>query len=251
MLGDVLGNLGEIREARDVFDRVLALARAQGDRLHELAALNNRRLVWIAEKDVARAVADLQAQLEIGRTLGLVLIELVGTYNLGELLYQAGNAVAARPHVERAVALAARRPDLLPRPLARLLEVRLLAFEDRWQEARALGAEVAALHRAAHAQGRSDAELLSSVELLLDAILLASTGGSDEAWAVVRERSMRHSEEQESIEVIELLALGALRAGDPAAARRALAAALEVARRIPNVMEARLRRTLARIDAGG
>ncbi|HSK03093.1 MAG TPA: hypothetical protein VK932_17700, partial [Kofleriaceae bacterium] len=71
------------------------------------------------------------------------------------------------------------------------------------------------------------------------------------AWAEVRARSMRDSVEQQAIEVIELQALGALRAGDPAAARRLLGEALEVARRIPNVMEARLRRTLARIDAGG
>jgi predicted ATPase len=248
MLGAVLSDLGEIREAREVFDRILALAHSQGDRFHEIAALNNRRKVWIAEKDIERAAADLHAQLEIGRTLGLVLVELVGAYNLGELLYQAGNAEAARPHVERAVALAARRSDLLPRPLARLLELRLLAFEGRWQEAQALGTEIAELHRAAQAQRRSDAELFPGEELLLDAILLASTGGSDEAWAEVRDRSKRCSKEQQAIEVIELQALGALRAGDLAAARRSLGEAVEVARGIPNVMEARLLRMLARVD---
>jgi tetratricopeptide (TPR) repeat protein len=251
MLGAVLGGLGEIGQARDVFERILELARSQGDRPHELAALNNRRKVWIAEKDVARAAEDLHAQLEIGRTLGLVLAELVGEYNLGELLYQAGDAEAARPHVERAVALAARRSDLLPRPLARLLELRLLALEERWQEAHALGGEISELHRAAQTQGRSEAALLPSEALLLDAILLAASGGSEEAWAEIRTRSMRCSEEQQPIEVIELQALGALRAGNRGEARRLLGEALEVARRIPNVMEARLRRTLARIDAGG
>jgi tetratricopeptide (TPR) repeat protein len=249
MLGAVLIDLGEIREAREVFDRGLALARAQGDRLHELAALNNRRKFWIAEKDVARAAADLRELLDIGRALGLVLVELVGAYNLGELLYLAGDVEAAWPHVEHVVTLAARRSDLLQRPLARLLELRLLAFEGRWQEVQGLGAEIAELHRTAQTEGRSEAQLLPGEEVLLDVILLASTGGGDEAWAEVRERSRRHSVEQQSIEVIEMEALGALRMGDLVEARRSLGEALEVARQIPNVMEARLLRTLSRIDA--
>ncbi len=250
MLGTVLIGLGEIGPAREVFEQALATARAQGDRLHELTALNNRRRIWIAERDLARATADLHALLELGRTLGLVLVELVGTYNLGELLYQAGDLDAAWPHVEQAVALAAHRADLQPRPVARLLELRLLAFEGRWQEAQALGAAIAELQRSARAEGRSDAELLPGEEVLLDAVMLAAAGGDDEAWAEVRSRSARCSEEQHSIEVIELQALGALRAGEPAAARRALDEALALARQVPNLMEARLRRRLAELDAG-
>jgi eukaryotic-like serine/threonine-protein kinase len=249
MLGTVLSDLGQIGEARAVFELAHSMAQAQGDRLHEIAVLNNRRLVWIAEKDVARATADLQALLELGRTLGQVVVELVGTYNLGELLCQAGDAAAAWPHVERAVALARRRAALLPRPLPRLLELRLLAFEGRWQEADALGASLTELQRAAQAAGRSDEQLLPGEQVLLDAIRLASTGGTAEAWAIVRERSQRYSEEQQAIEVIEMQALGALRVGDVAAARRALGEALEVARTIPNVMEPRLRHRLSSIEA--
>jgi eukaryotic-like serine/threonine-protein kinase len=248
MLGAVLSDLGEIGAAHDVFERILTLARTQGDRLHELAALNNRRKVWIAEKDAARAAADLHALLEIGRTLGLVLVELVGSYNLGELLYQTGDLEAAWPHVEHAVALAARRSDLLPRPLARLLEIRLLAFEGRWQEAQGLGAEIAELHRAAQAQGRLDAALRPSEELLLDAVLLAA-GGTDAAWAELRARAVRSAEDQHAIEVIEIQALGALRAGDLTGAGRALEEALGVARAIPNVMEARLLRRFSALGA--
>src|SRR5262249_37976334 len=151
--------------------------------------------------------------------------------------------------VKIAVALAARRSDLLSRPLARLLELRLLALEGRWPEVQALGAEIAELHRAARAEGRSDAQLLPNEELLLDAVMLASTGGSDEEWAVVRERSKKHAVEQQAIEVIELQALGAQRRGDLAGARRTLGEALEVARRVPNIMKARLLRRLSRIDA--
>jgi tetratricopeptide (TPR) repeat protein/predicted Ser/Thr protein kinase len=256
MLGTVLCGLGELRQAREVFDRALATARAKGDRLHELTALNNRRRVWIAEKDVARAEADLRGMFELGRTLGLVLAELVGSYNLGELLYQAGDVDAAWPHVDHAVTLATRRADLQPRPVARLLELRLLAYEGRWQEVESLGAVVAEAHRSARAEGRSDAELLPSEEVLLDAVLLAATGAGtgasdktwDEAWAALRARSAERAEEQHAIEVIELQALGALRVGDPAAARRALGEALELARRIPNVMEARLLQRLSQLD---
>jgi eukaryotic-like serine/threonine-protein kinase len=86
--------------------------------------------------------------------------------------------------------------------------------------------------------------------VLFDAILLASTGGSEEAWAEVRERSRRYSQAQQSIEVIEMQALGALRTGDLEAARRSLEEALEVARGIPNVMEAQLRRRLEEVEQG-
>jgi hypothetical protein len=219
------------------------------DRLHEMATLNNRRQRWIAEKDVARAVADVRAQLDIGRALGLVAAELVGTYNLAELLYWAGDTEAAWPYVERVVVLATRRPDLVPRPVVQLLEVRLLAFEGRWREARALGETVAELHRFAQATGRSDEQLLPGEETLLDAILLASTDGSAEAWAAVRARPARDPEVQQAIEVIEMQALGALRAGDLAGARRELEAALQIARQLPNVMEARLLRRLSSLDA--
>jgi hypothetical protein len=108
------------------------------------------------------------------------------------------------------------------------------------------------------AQGRQDAELLASEEVLLDAVLLAcGVGGGDEAWAgawagawaEVRARSVRCSEEQQAIEVIEMQALGALRAGDHAGARRALEEALALARVTPNVMEPRLTHRLAQLDA--
>jgi hypothetical protein len=146
------------------------------------------------------------------------------------------------------VDFARRRADLLPRPLARLLALRLLALEGRWQEALKDGEEVAEAQRAAQEQGRSDAQLLPSEQVLFDAILLASAGGSEEAWAEVRERSRRYSQEQQTIEVIEMQALGALRAGDLEAARRSLEEALEVARGIPNVMEAQLRRRLEDVE---
>ncbi len=249
MLGDVLGRFGEIREAHRVFERALAMARAQGDRLHEMAALNNRRQVWVAEKNVARAAADLRILLELAWALGMVFVEIAGSFNLGELLYRAGDANAAWPYVERAVTLAVRRPDLHARPLARLLELRLLAYEERWQEAHALGAEIAELHRAARAEGRTDAELLPDEELLLDAVRLACAEGGAEQWAEVHARSRSCFEQEQRIELLELQALGALRVGDLPSARQRLEEALGVAREVPNVMEARLRRRLAWIDA--
>jgi eukaryotic-like serine/threonine-protein kinase len=85
--------------------------------------------------------------------------------------------------------------------------------------------------------------------VLLDAVLLASAGGSAEAWAELRACSGRRSQEQEAIEVIELHALGALRAGDLQAARRAVEDALAIARKVPNIMEARLHRRLLEIEA--
>jgi Flp pilus assembly protein TadD len=59
--------------------------------------------------------------------------------------------------------------------------------------------------------------------------------------------------EQEPLEVLELMALAALRRGEPQEARRLIDQALQLAARIPNVMEPRLRRTRQRtlIPAAG
>jgi hypothetical protein len=89
-------------------------------------------------------------------------------------------------------------------------------------------------------------ELSPSEEVLYAMVELATRDASPEAWRQLQQRSAEVSVEQEPLEVLELMALSALRRGEHEEAGRILEQALQLAARIPNVMEARLRGTRQR-----
>jgi tetratricopeptide (TPR) repeat protein len=196
---------------------------------------------------VDRAVEDQASYLRIGRDLGVLGIEYVGEYNLGELLYQAGDLRGAAAHVQRAVDIERRHPEIAGRPLARLLDARLLAFQGDLAAAAARLAEVRAVEARAREEGRTGFLLGPSDQVLAAMIELCARGGSEAEWDALCARSCADSVEQEPIEVHELRGLAALRAGRREEARRALEEALRLAGEIPNVMAARLRAALARV----
>ncbi|MFY3745302.1 serine/threonine-protein kinase PknK [Anaeromyxobacter sp. Red801] len=241
--GAALPVLGRIADAERGLGRALAIASARGDALHLASALNNRRSVWIARGELGHALEDQAAFVRIGRDLGMVGIEYIGQFNAAELHYWSGAPEAALPHVHRAVEIERRHLEVATRPLARLLMVRLHAWVGDTDAARSWLEEVrqAERSRTAARLAPSDAVLEAAVELTLD------RAGPAE-WDRLCERSRAESVEQEPIEVQELRALAALRAGRHDEARRAMREALELAARIPNVMQRRLRLSLARIE---
>lgn len=241
MLEVVLPNLGRIDDAEQVSERVVSLVKQRGDQLHLATALNNRRNVLIARGDVARAVADQQDFMQIGRDLGLVVAEYFGEYNLGELLYQAGDLAAAEPHVRRAVTIEARHAEVASGPVAVLLAARLLAYQGRCAEARARLSEI----DAALCRGGAAGALAPPEEVLYAMVDLSTRDATEAEWDAVTARASRESIEQEPIEVMELRGVAALRSGRRADARRHLEAALALAARIPNIMVPRLERALA------
>jgi len=248
LLGFVLPYLGRAAEAEQVLSRAHALATDRGDVLHVASALNNRRNVWVTRGDPERAALDQAAFLRVGRDLGMIGIEYVGEYNLGELLYQTGDLAGAGPHVARAVAIERRHPEVAARPLARLLQARLLAFTGELASASAALAEARAVEEGARRDERPGAILGPSDAVLAEMVEHATRdGGSDEgSWLALRARSRAVSVEQEPIEVCELHGLAALRAGRLGEARAALEEALRLSQGIPNVMQARVRASLAR-----
>ena len=85
--------------------------------------------------------------------------------------------------------------------------------------------------------------------MLRDLVDLASRDASPQEWEALLARSARESLEQEPIEVADLYGAWALRRGKPEQARRAFAEAAARAARIPNIMEARVRRGLEATEA--
>jgi tetratricopeptide (TPR) repeat protein len=245
----ILPNLGRIDEAEAVLDELIASCTERGDRFHLGGAINNRRNVWVARKDLANALKDQERFGQLGRELGVVGWEYFAEHNLGELHYQAGDTAAAEPHITRAIELERRHLEVAARPWALLLHARVLAWEGRYAEARQrLGQVREGLAVRGHA-----VELSPSEEVLYAMVELATREASPEAWRQLQLRSAEVSVEQEPLEVLELMALSALRRGEQQEAGRILEQALQLAARIPNVMEARLRKTRQRalIPAAG
>ena len=178
MLGDVLGRLGESRGAHEVFEpRARDGARA-GRSPPRGGGAEQPPADWIAEKDVARAAADLETQLEIGRGLGMVVVELV------ERVQPRRAAVPGRRRGGRAAARGARggaggaadRHHAAPaRPAARAAPARVRGAVARRR--RRSAPRSPSCTRPRRPRGAPTSELLPSEELLLDAILLASSGG--------------------------------------------------------------------------
>ena len=245
LLEVVLPQLGRQQEAEAVADRVVTLARAKGDQLNLAPALNNRRNLLVARKDLQAAIADQRTFLDIGRQLGLSLAEYYAEYNIAELHYQAGDVESATPHSMRAVSLEGSMPGAAQRPSAALLRARLLAFQGMVAEARTLLDQVREAVRKARAENHSAGLLVASEEVLASMVDLATREATDQEWDDLLARSSRDSIEQEPIEVAEMRAIAELRGGKREAAEKSFAQALSIAAGVPNLLELRIRRRLA------
>ncbi|HYO57531.1 protein kinase domain-containing protein [Archangium sp.] len=240
LLGVILPNIGRIDEAERIFEEVIAECTERGDRLHLGSAINNRRNLWVARNDFQGAMQDQELFMHLGRELGMVGWEYFAEHNMGELLYQAGDAEAAAPHIARAIELERHHPEMAPRPWALLLQARALAYTGQDEKTRALLMEIRQTLK------QSGAEFSPSEEVIFRAVELTTRDASPEEWDALLVRSNEYSVEQEPLEVLELRGLAWLRRGEQSKAVRILEEALRRAETIPNVMWGRLKRSLER-----
>ena len=245
LLEVVLPYLGRTPEAEAAAGRAIGLARAKGDLLNLGSAINNRRNLLVARRDLQAAIEDQRAFREIGRQLGLALPEYFAEFNLGELYYQAGDVGAAGPCAERAAGFEARMPSIAPRPSALLLQARICTFRGLLVEARALLARVTAAVAQARAEDRIAGLLSPSEEVLATMVDLCTREASAAEWEQLVACSARDSLEQEPIELLEMRARADLRGGRTAEAQRRFGEALALASRVPNLFEPRIRRALS------
>jgi tetratricopeptide (TPR) repeat protein len=245
LLVAALPAVGRAADAERVADEVIATCRARGDRLHLASALNNQRVLHIARKDGRAAVAGQLAFLQLGRELGVPVIEYYGQYNLGELYYCFGELDQAEGHARRARALEARHPELAPRPVSLLLLGRIAVLRGELAQARSLLAEARQHHRLAIDGDEPAARFSPSEDVLLELLDLSTRAATAAEWDALLDRSARDSAEQEVLEVPELRGLAAARQGDLADARRWYERALSLAEALPSLLEPRLRRGLA------
>ncbi len=247
MLGFLMTALSREDEARAALERTVALAAEHGDQLQLGAALNTRALLRGRGGDKAGMVADMERSLAIARQLGQGSLELMGEFNLGELLLLMDDAEAAAPHVARALSLDLQITGHPGRAVVALLMARLRLHVGDVASAAAIVGSIRWRQKEARAAGEPDALMVPSDEVLCTAVELAVTSGTAEQWDALEARSAEVSVGQERIEVIELRAAAIQRTGSIQEAWGHLARAVKLAEAIPNAMAVRLARRRAEL----
>jgi tetratricopeptide (TPR) repeat protein len=243
LLGDLLPFRGHVTEAEQVFETLMSLCREHGDQMHLMAAHLNTRQLWLARRNVERALEEMRRGMQIAREIGVVVATFGGEFNVGELLYQAGEPDEAHAPIQRAVEIERKGISGYKRPLARLLEARLLAYLGRDEEARRLVDEITAIQTEAVRTGDAESLLVPPEQVLLRLVDLCTRDATDAEWTDLEEQSRTASVEQEPIEIAEMMALAFARRGHIDRARRRLEEALALAEKIPNVMDKRLKQS--------
>jgi tetratricopeptide (TPR) repeat protein len=242
----LLPELDRADEAERTSARAIALARERGDRLHLGAALNNRRNMLIARKDVAGACNDLMGFMQIGREMGFITAEYMAEFNLAEVFYQAGDIASALEHGRRAAEIESRHPEIAGQgPLGVLLLARIATYTGRENDARSLLEQIKISQTPHDGSRESRGFPTPNEKVLLDLIDLATRDANRTEWEELLQRSAVDSVEQEPIEVADLYGTWALRRGRMEEGRRAFEEAARRAERIPNIMDARIQKGLA------
>ncbi len=237
MLGYLEQGIGRHAEAERALDRAVTLCDAHGDALHLAASINTRGVLRGFLGDRPRMVSDLERVISLGRELGQDYIEWTGHFNLGECLYLMAELEAAEPHVAQARAIDERPAGGAPRHASMLLQARMLLYRGDVENARALASQARG--------GKAEPLTVPSDDVLCSMIELSAEDSGDEEWEALEARSAKYSIGQERIEVVEGRGLSALRRGRREEAARHFERALELSRRIPNVIGKRLARHLA------
>ncbi len=249
MLGFVLQGLGRLPEAGVALDAMVVLCEEHGDTFHLGGAFINRGLLRAVLGQKAGMVADLERCIAIARGLGQGSLERMSEYDLGEYLYLMDDLEAAEPHVRRAQAIDRRLVGSEGRAVLALLEARFACYRGDHASAESITRAIRERQTRARAEGRTDALMVPSDDVLCSMVELSIHDGSAAEWDDLEARSASSSVGQERIEVIESRAMTALRHGRSEAARRALERAFALAATIPNVMGERLRRREVELEA--
>lgn len=249
LLVGVLGIKSELDQSIAYASRLIDICTSHGDKIHLCSALMNRCFAWIINNEFDKIIADGEQIRAISRETGSPALEAQATHNLGELAYLRNDFETAERYSLRCLAVNQQVSGYVGRTLLmKLLLARIKIASDDFDSARKYLQDFVAAQTQARAEGRKDAELTNSDQILCDMVVLITGDDSDAAWEDLLARSEAHSVQQERIEVVEFRGLAALRRGQPDVARCAFEQAHQLTEEIPNVMGARIRERLNSLD---
>lgn len=237
---------GELDKASAIFDRAFALCASHGDRLHEVSTYINRAFLWLPTSAFERLRADYERGLVISREYVFSFHEAVLAHNLAEVSYLLGDFSAAAQHAGRSLELGEKLAGFsrYTSALDRVLLARISLMTGDLGGARALLAAADGVV-AESATSSEPVVFTPSDQVLRDMVELATAGASDEQWDALLARSLRESVQSEPVETHAVRGLMALRKRDVATAHAAFLTALDLAQRIPNCLEPRIKAWLA------
>jgi hypothetical protein len=206
-----------------------------------------------------RMLGDYRRMISIARENGFGLAEMVAQKDIGEVFLMGGNISAAEREARRAIEVSRRAVGDRSRATvsAELLLARLLVFQGRGDDARALSATIRQRQGAARADGLTECDFDPGEELMHRMVDLACApagapdhGDSDRGWAgLLLDARAITQQPQDTVEMLEIWGLTALRAGRADEAARRLGAALDLAVQSAAVVAGRVRAHLVLAEA--
>jgi len=135
-------------------------------------------------------------------------------------------------------------PSNAKKPVARLLNARILLYADRLDEAHSLLASITAHQEHAREEADADALFEESYQILYEMTQMVLLWAPWEEWQSLRARAERVSEVEELAELIEMGARVELHRGRHELAVQLFEEALAVCRRTPHIIEERIKKQL-------
>ncbi|MEY4578116.1 MAG: hypothetical protein RL701_2819 [Pseudomonadota bacterium] len=256
LVGFECANLGRLEESERYLDASLRAAESRGDLLHMAGCCINRAALWFAHRDANKAFDELERALNLAREIGSSLIENYALLNLGEVAYAADQLEQAQQYTLRAVEVGRALHGEVSREVSgsELMLARIAAYQGELAAARELVSRIRTRVARADEEGISDVALFASDELILTAVALAAndtaTASLADAWEELHQRMQTiYLQPGEEVEVFELHALAAFRAGRHDESRAYFLKALGTSELKPNLLAKRVLRNYTRLFA--
>jgi len=251
MVGYSAGILNRFDEAEEAMSRCLEVFEAHGDMVGIAATLQNRAITSFLTNRIDRVLSDFKRISQIAREYGYPMSEATVNRDLGEVYFMIGQPEEAEPYTRRAI-------DMFKRTIGggsraescEGLLVRLKWVAGDLEAAAELLNVLNARQAAAEAAGQTNALVLPTERVILDAVAHGLRGATDAEFDVLiakgRELAMQA---MDMVELYEMKAVSALRAGRRADGIRLLEEALAEADKNAQLTSDRLRRQLDRATA--
>jgi tetratricopeptide (TPR) repeat protein len=250
MLCFLLAGLGKLDEALAVSARIGALADTHHDAILNASNRQNRGLVYLMLGRADDLVADFRVAIQITREHGFPVFEALATKDLGEILLYLGRPEESEPLAHRAAKLyGLMQGERSPRvAFAEVMLARSQAYQGDVEGARAT-VERITKRQAEIPPGDRDQALPADGQAQLDGVSLWLRGASDEEFdALVGRARAVPLQAPDVIELLELKALSALRAGRRADGLRMLDEACADAEKHAAIVLPRLRRQIEQLN---
>lgn len=250
---------GRYDESDRTFDRNIAVCESTGDMFNLTVALQNRGILSMLLKRLDRMLADYRRMISIARENGFGLAEIVAQKDIGEVHLMAGDLVAAEREARQAIDVSRRTLGERSRATmsAELFLARVLLFQGRPEAARELSDGIRMRQQQARADGLTESDFGPAEGLMHRMVDIAcaagaSRGGSmgDGSWtALLSEARAMTQQPQDTVEMLEVWGLTALRVGAVEEATQKLAEAIDLAGRSAEAVVPRVRAHLALAEA--